>query len=182
MNPQNKVANKPDIARILPIQYIAINRMPQAKKFIVDFGKMPASSMSDLQMKMASIVKQFGDQAKKELAKIHPDTEWIMKAMANGSKMEGGITDNEFVSAHGKNCTCPKCVGMENHSNFVTNYRSDVDSPLNNNVMELSSAEGDSDGDAIKVKKGFGQAAILLSVLALGVIIIASGERHRSYN
>jgi hypothetical protein len=200
MNPQGNKTDKPTIS---PIQYIAINNTPQARKFIVDFGKTPATSMPDLQLKMAAIVKQFGDQAKKELAKLHPDTAWIVKAMAGANKMEGGITDNEFIAAHGNGCMCPRCAGhkhrhgcdcprcagLEKHSNFITNFRSDADLSTGSTLLDTNAADGSAAEKAAeistpaeKVKTGISTGAVLLAVFALGVLIIASGERQRSFN
>lgn len=171
-----------DIPHISPIQYLAINKPAQSRRFVVQFGKTPATSMRDLQMKMTMIVKQFGDEAKRELAKIHPDTGWIMKAM-KGANMEGGISDNEFISAHGRNCRCPKCVGLEKHYGFVTNYRSDVDSPLNNNVEDYGGFDN-ADGARLAKKKSNAGTVVAwtLAVVALGALFIATGERQRSYN
>lgn len=174
MNPQQRIS-KPAIS---PIQYIAINKTPQAKRFVTQFGKTPATSMPDLQMKMATIVKQFGDEAKRELAKLHPDTSWIVKAIGT-SKMEGG-RDGEFISAHGKGCKCSKCSGLEKHMDFVTNYRSDADSPLNNTVGEFPIG-ADGERLAAKAKKSIMPVVFIISVLALGALIVASGERHRGY-
>ena len=158
----NKViAGKNRIRKISLPALIAYNATPQAQKLIVQFGKLPAKNYKELQVRLAQIINEFGDEGLKAISKIHPDRDLILDY--NAIKMEGGDRGDGYY--YGFN------------TNFRPEYPLWANSGIQDTIMgwdignaAYRMAAGDDKGNGKNIITAGG---VIVGVLALGLIITA---------
>ena len=147
--------NKPK-PKISLVDYVAFNNTSEARRLIVKFGQMPASNITDLRTRLAKIIVDFKGDALKEIAKIHPDRALILEySKMTGEKRNDGYSYGDDL-------------------NFVTNMRA---------VGKDADADGASSERLATPKKTVTPQGVLLvlAVVALGAMLVSSGERVRAY-
>lgn len=160
------------------IKYVAYNNTPEARRLIVKFGQMPAKNIQELEARLAYVVKEFKQEALSAIANIHPDKDLILQ-YAGKSQMTGQHGNGEYVYSNACGCDSHSCNGKckckkDEHSNFVTNYRSDVYDP----TLGYSGADG---SGSTKTPKWVGTGVVIGAIFLLGALIVSAGETQRSY-
>ena len=171
MKNNKAVSNKNTNRKISLPALIAYNATPQAQKLIVQFGKLPAKNYKELQVRLAQIINEFGDEGLKAISKIHPDRDLILDY--NAIKMEGGDRGDGYYYGFNTNFR-PEYFLTQNDGIQGTIMGWDI----GNAGYKMASGTQANVG---KGKKIIGVGGVILSLLALGLVITAFGERKRTY-
>lgn len=165
------------VSRISLPTLLAYNATPQASKLVVKYGKTPPSSYKDLQLKLAQIISEFKTEALKDMALIHPDRSLILAS--TGNRMDG-INRGDGYFYH-------------NSDGGGTNFRPYMDNPpigyvqgtgMNTSMLDWGNVDVylAAQGERLaRQKKILGTGALILGVVAFGALLVAFGERQRSY-
>lgn len=153
---------------------IAYNSTEQAQRVITKFGYPRAGNVKELETRIAQVIKNFGDEGLKEIAQIHPDKKLILTYNAV-KMMEGGKSNGEYYNNTGlppdpmyfyrDSGVLPTLQEFEDWGNI--RYR------RNYNMADGSGGK--------KVSDVIGAGAVILSLFALGTVLIAFGERQRNF-
>lgn len=168
MNPNQNKSHKITLPTI-----IAYNSTAQAQKLITQHGYPRAKNVRELEVRLAQVIKEFGDEGLREIAKIHPHKDLILQynavRMMEGGKGNGYYNNTglppEILYVYKESGVLPTLMEVDDWGN--TRYRRDG----NNNYADGS-------GVASKI---IGAGTIILGVLALGTLLVAFGEKKRSY-
>jgi hypothetical protein len=152
---------------------IAYNSTEQAQRLITTkFGYPRARNVKELELRLAQIIKGFPDGLK-FIAQIHPDRDLILQYIS--PKMEGGMSDGEFHNSTGLPpdiLYVPSWAGTLPTLMAVEDWG---DVRVRKVEAKYANATGSETG-----KKLIGAGGIILSVLAVGALLVAFGERRRT--
>lgn len=166
---QNKKSSNHKIS--LPT-IVAYNSTPQAQKLIVQHGYPRANNVRELEVRIAQVIKEFGDKGLSEVAKIHPHRDLILQYNAV-KMMEGGSKDSQYHNGTG---LPPETLYVYKDSGVLPTLMEVED--WNNVRTKKMAGEYAADGSG---KKLIGAGTIILSFLALGTLLVAFGNKERSY-
>ena len=157
---------------------LAYNATPQASKLVVKYGEAPPTSHKDLKIKLSKVIAKFKGQALKDVAEIHPDRNLILSSSSN--RMDGVDRGDGYY--------------YHNSDGGGTNFRPYMDNPpigwmqgtgMNTSMLDWGNVDyyraANGARLSINTKKILGTGAVILGVVAFGALLVAFGERRRSY-
>jgi hypothetical protein len=166
------------------IDLITTNKTDEARRLIVKYGQYPAKNMTELKMRLAYVMKKFPKEVGKDIAAIHPHKFLFDSSSFTGAKLNDGYSYNNACGCNGYSCD-GKCECKKNkkeeHSNIVTNYRSDVDSPAESGLHEMNHADGGRLRTVSREKQIGGIVLLATAIIIIGAIATRRGEQYRAY-
>ena len=175
--------NKKSSHKITLPTYLAYNATEPAQRLITTkYGFPRARNVKELEHRLAQIISGFGSEGLREVAKIHPDRDLVLHHNAI-KMMEGGRSDNGFYNNTG---LPPDPMYVYRDSGVLSTHQDSLagdwgdwgDVNLSRNMMMRRGNNYNADGS--KGAKLIGAGTIILSVLALGTLFVAFGERRRA--
>jgi hypothetical protein len=156
---------------------IAYNSTEQAQRLITTkFGYPRARNVKELELRLAQIIKGFPDGLK-TIAQIHPDKDLILQYNAP-NMMEGGVSNGNYYNSSGlppDTIYVPSWAGTTPTLMAVEDW-GDV------RIKTVRGGYDSADGSNFSGKKIIGAGGIILGVLALGTLLVAFGEKKRSFS
>jgi hypothetical protein len=150
------------------LNYVFENRQPELRQMVVDYGLKPAKNRLDLYKKVNAIVAKYKNQALKDIAKIHPDREFILWSVEN----EESAPKKEVVETKSSACGCSGADGEYSNCGGGCACGCGGKCGSSNNekqAKQYSSVDGDTTPSALKNNMPI---IVIGSLLAVGGLLL----------